>query len=111
MDLKKIELLLKNHEERLVSLERALKHDTEISEKIDQASDYTGLVGGVRYLIDEKFFNTPRKFGEIVDKLKESGYHYDKSAVQKTVSSYFMKRDKILTRFKEEKAWKYVIKK
>jgi hypothetical protein len=111
MDLKNVELLLKNHEERIVALEKTLKLDNGISENRDQSPDYTGLVGGVRYLIDEKFFNTPKKFGEIFDKLKENGYHYDKGAVQKTVSSYFMKRDKILTRFKEENAWKYVIKK
>ncbi len=111
MDLKNLELLLKNHDERIAALEKKLKIDKVIPEPKDQTSDYTGLVGGVRYLIDENFFNTPRKLREIFDKLKANGYHYDKSAVQKTISSYFMKRDKILTRFKEENVWKYVIKK
>jgi len=111
MDLKNVELLLKNHEERIALLEKTLKRDKTIPEAKDKNSDYSGLVGGVRYLIDEKFFRTPRKFGEIVNKLKENGYHYDNSAVQKTVASYFMKRDRILTRFKEENVWKYVIKK
>lgn len=111
MDLKNLETMLKNHEERIVALEKSLKPTKEHSKTKDLPRDYSGLVGGVRYLIDEKFFNTPRKLGEIIDKLKENGYFHDSGAVHRTVAVYFVKRDKILTRFKEGKVWKYVIKK
>jgi len=111
MDLKNLELMLKNHEERIDALEKSLKPKADLSKKEDLSRDYNGLVGGIRYLIDDKFFNTPRKLGETIDKLKENGYFHESGAVHRTVAVYFVKRDKILTRFKEGKVWKYVIKK
>lgn len=111
MDLKNLELMLKNHEERIVALEKSLKSKNDHSKKEDLSRDYSGLVGGVRYLVDDKFFNIPRKLGDIIDKLKENGYFHESGAVHRTVAVYFVKRDKILTRFKEGKVWKYVIKK
>ena len=111
MNLIKIEQLLKNHEERLSALENKLEITKTNSVGENKSPDFSGLSGGIRYLITDGFFDSPRSLREIFDKLKENAYYYDKSAVQKTVAIYFMKRDKILTRFKVENAWKYVIKK
>jgi len=104
-----ISKILENHEKRILALEGGSNKNQ--VDKILPDQEFSGMMGGIRFLISENFFTTPRSLKEITEKLKENGYHYDRSVVQKTVAGYFMKRDKILTRFKEGKHWKYVIKK
>jgi len=48
---------------------------------------------------------------EAIEELKREGYHYSKISVDKLLRINFMKNNRILTRIKEEKIWKYVIRK
>jgi hypothetical protein len=74
-------------------------------------TSYSGLNGGIQMLIDEQYFDTPRSGAEVIQKLKEKGYHYGSAAVLKALANYFMKRDRKLGRLKEGKIWKYAIRK
>jgi len=105
-ELKKI---LKNHEERITKLEKLLSVSK--TSKIAKSNNYSGLTGGIQFLIDNKFFNNPKELNEIVSKLKEEGYHYGKAPIAKALSVGFTNKKKILSRFKEDKNFKYVIRK
>jgi len=72
---------------------------------------YSGLVGGIRFLIDNKKFNQPKSVAEAFEELKKEGYHYPKKSVEKLLSINFTKNQKVLNRIKENKKWKYVIRK
>jgi len=73
----------------------------------------TGATGGLRSLIDEGSFDSPKQLPEIVDKLRQEGRHYSQAAVSMGLLN--LVRERILTRFKEKKGkikiWKYVIRK
>ena len=73
--------------------------------------NHKGLAGGVRFLIDNNFFNSPKSLKEIIEELKREGYHYSKSGVASTLSTTFVKSQKILNRIKENKSWKYALRK
>ncbi|PIN88136.1 hypothetical protein COV12_00120 [Candidatus Woesearchaeota archaeon CG10_big_fil_rev_8_21_14_0_10_32_24] len=73
--------------------------------------DYKGLAGGIRLIITEGFLNSPRSVNEIFNELKRQGYHYPQKSVSKLLSINFMKNTRILTRVKENKKWKYVLRK
>lgn len=73
--------------------------------------NYSGLVGGIRFLIDNKKFDQPKTVAEIFEELKSEGYHYPKKSVEKLLSVNFMKNSKILNRINENKKWKYVLRK
>ncbi len=73
--------------------------------------DYSGLGGGINLLIDEGYLELPKSVDEIWNELKKQVYHYPKSSVSKLLSINFTKNQKILNRVKENKIWKYVIRK
>lgn len=73
--------------------------------------NYGGLAGGIRLLIDEDFLNQPKTVNEIWIELKRQGYHRPQGSVSKLLSVNFMKNQRLLTRIKENKKWKYVIRK
>ena len=79
--------------------------------KKSNKKNYSGLAGGIRMLIDETFLNQPRTVNEIWSELKRQGYHYPKQSASKLLSINFMKAQRILTRTKEDKKWKYVVRK
>lgn len=72
-----------------------------------------GATGGLRLLIDEGYFDSPKQLPEIIDKLREEGRHYSQATVSMGLLN--LVRERILTRFKEKKGkieiWKYVIRK
>lgn len=76
-----------------------------------KSSNYSGLTGGIRFLIDNNFYNTPKSVKEIFNELKREGYHYSYESVDKLLRVDFHKNNKILNRFKEDKVWKYAIRK
>lgn len=72
---------------------------------------YKGLAGGIRFLIDNEFFEQPKSVQEIISELKREGYHYTQAGVASTLSETFTKSQKILNRIKTGKVWKYVLRK
>ncbi len=72
---------------------------------------FSGLAGGIRFLIKNAFFNAPKSVKEVIDELKREGYYGTMTGVASTLSMTFTKSQKILNRVKEEKTWKYVIRK
>lgn len=72
--------------------------------------DRSGATGGLRSLVDEGKLDSPRTASEIIDLLKQDGRHYSKPSVLMGLLN--LVRERVLTRFKEkeEKNWKYVIR-
>ena len=97
---------------RVERLEQKLNNPKKEFNKIEKSpNNYNGLVGGIRLLISEKFLNQPKSLGEISEELKRQGYHYSVKSISKALLVDFMKKMKLITRLKENKAWRYVIKK
>ena len=71
-----------------------------------------GTTGGLRSLVEESYFDSPKQLSEIVDKLRQEGRHYSQAAVSMGLLN--LVRERILTRFREKKdkikIWKYVIR-
>ena len=81
------------------------------SEHSKVKDNFTGLSGGIRFLIKNGFFNEPKTLKEVIEELKREGYHRSMSGVASTLSVTFTANQKILTRIKEGTNWKYVIRK
>lgn len=77
----------------------------------NKEENFSGLAGGIRLLIKEDFLKTPKLVLEVFNKLKEKGYHYPKKSVEKLLSIDFTNKQRVLNRTKEDKKWKYVIRK
>lgn len=100
--------MLVDHEERLKLLEgRKSEQPKDESKK----KEFSGLAGGIRFIINSGFLNSPKDFKEIKDELKREGYHYSDAGIMSTLAETFVKNKRLLTRIKEEKFWKYVIRK
>jgi len=102
-------------DEKLQELENRIKVLEKIvlaeDESKDWTKDYSGLKGGMNLLIDNNFFAEPRSLREIDVELKREGYHYLKPSISKKLSVDLTNKQKLLTRIKIEKNWKYVIRK
>jgi len=108
---KKIEEKLQELENRIKKIETVV-FSQEFSKKKDESvKKYEGLIGGMNFLIDNKFFDKPRKVIEIIDELNKEGYHYSRQAVDITLRRDLIKKKKILLRMMEGKFWNYVIRK
>lgn len=77
----------------------------------DPAKKYSGLTGGVFFLIDRGYFASPKTAAEVIDELGREGYHHESATVRKTLGAYFTRNKKLLTRIKEEGVYKYAIRK
>lgn len=93
--------------ESLLSAGKAAKAKIEVGGE----KDYQGLQGGIMLLIGEKFFSTPKSKAETREQLAIKGYHHPEGAVQAALARDFMKKKRILTRIKDGKIYKYVIRK
>lgn len=97
-------------EKRLNALEgKKIEQKEEIKE--NKKEKFSGLGGGINLIIKNGFFNTPKTLNEIYQDLKREGYHHSLSSVAKMLSVNFTKNKKILNRIKEDKVWKYVLRK
>ncbi len=69
-----------------------------------------GATGGLRFLIDEGYFDDPKELPEVINKLQQEGRHY--SAATVSMGLLNLVRERLLTRFREKKSksWKYVIR-
>jgi len=97
-------------EKRLEALE-GRKFVQKLEDNIPKKGDFSGLSGGIRMLVSNDFLNSPKNFKEIKEELKREGYHYSDAGIMSTLAETFVKNKKILTRIKEDKMWKYVIRK
>lgn len=79
--------------------------------KRKNTKDMSGATGGLRILVDEKYFDNPRQLPEIIERLKQDGRHYSNATISMGLLN--LVRERILTRFRDkgEKNWKYVIRK
>ena len=70
-----------------------------------------GALGAIFMLIDESFFDTPKRISEIMERLEEIGHYHKRTAVAMNLLNLTKRR--ILNRFKnkETKNWEYVIRK
>jgi hypothetical protein len=101
---------LDDFENRLKKIEEFLfSNQTKIEN--DVSKDYKGLVGGIRFLIGSGFLNQPKSVNEIREELKKESYHYTTAGIACTLSETFTKSQKILNRIKEDKIYKYVVRK
>jgi len=99
-------------EKRLQKIEKAVFTKPRVSKKQDKSSDgYDGLSGGIRLLIHNGFFKKPKELKEIFAELKRENYHYSKASISKILARDFVKKAKTLTRIKEGKYFKYVLRK
>lgn len=60
----------------------------------------------IRQLIDDKFFDSPRKLREVRDKFQEMGYHYPVTSISPALTTLI--RLRVLRRLKSGKVWSYV---
>lgn len=99
-------------ENRVTKIEKIL-FNKQSRKKIESktTNKYEGLTGGIVFLIDNRFFDKPRLVTEIIEELKKEGYHYGRQAVDILLRRDFVKKKKKLTRNKDDKLWKYVIRK
>jgi len=95
-------------EHRLSKIEQFLKGPTQITKPNKK---YDGIAGGIRFLLDNGFFDTPKALNEVINELKREGYKLSVSGVASTLSATFTHKQKILTRVKEKEGWKYTKRK
>jgi predicted nuclease with TOPRIM domain len=108
-EIQKIKEMLEEHERRLSKLESLFTSKKEVVK--DTKKRYKGLAGGIRLLIDNGFFSSPKDLNEIIAELKREGYYNSKAGVASTLSETFTKSQKVLNRIEENKVWKYVVRK
>lgn len=87
------------------------KGEIEDTQQPTKSNNYNGLVGGITLLIDNGFFNNPKTANEVHAELKKETYYYSIQSVDSSLRKIFVSRKKILTRIKENKVWKYVLRK
>ena len=113
MDEQEIRARVEAIEKRLEAVEGRLGpiKNIKLERKEEFKEDFSGLAGGIRLLIKSSFLNSPKGFKEIKEELKREGYHYSDAGIISTLTETFIKNKKTLTRIKENKLWKYVIRK
>jgi len=97
MDEQEIRARVEAIEKRLEAVEGRLGpiKNIKLERKEEFKEDFSGLAGGIRLLIKSSFL----------------GYHYSDAGIISTLTETFIKNKKTLTRIKENKLWKYVIRK
>jgi len=73
--------------------------------------DKSGATGGIRSLIEDSKFDSPKSSTEVIELLKQDGRHYPSKTVLMALLN--LVRERILTRFKDKgaKGWKYAVRK
>lgn len=90
-----------------IDLANKTSKSTEI--KIPEEKSYSGLKGGIEFLIDKKSLNELKTAKEVLEELKKENYFHSKESVDKRLR--FLVTKKVLTRIKENKVWKYGVRK
>jgi hypothetical protein len=84
---------------------------TKSNRKSEKPKETSGATGGMRLLIREEYFDSPRQLPETIERLKQDGRHYSNATISMGLLS--LVRERVLTRFRDkgDKNWKYVIRK
>ena len=106
-EIEKLKKTIQDHEDRISKLEKPF---SEKKTEKPKKSNFTGVSGGIRLLINNGFLDTPKFVSEIVAEMKREGYYHDMPTVDSALRKSFLK-NRTLQRIKEEKKWKYVIRK
>ena len=77
----------------------------------DRRKDTLGATGGLRVLVGEGYFDSPRQLPGIIERLKQEGRHYSSAAISMALLN--LVKERVLTRFRDkgDKKWEYVIRK
>lgn len=89
--------------ERIAKLEEAIFGSTKktpLRKPISVDKRFTGISGGIRFLVTRDFFNNKRSLSDIRDELGKYGYYSSIQAVQ-TALNRFSRPGGILVAFKE----------
>ncbi len=88
----------------------AEKIKTLSEKKVSKAAP--GATGGLRFLINsEKYFDSPKQLGEIIERLKQEGRHYSKQTISMGLLSLVRERLLVRLRNSDDKNWNYVTRK
>lgn len=107
-----LETKFQDLEKRVKMLESVSKNHLSVAgDKTSSQSSFSGLQGGIRFLICKGFFNEPKTAKEVWAELRKEGYYHSYKSVDKSLRIDLMQKQKILARVKEDNVWKYVLRK
>lgn len=111
-EIEKLKKIIEDHEDRIGKLEKQFlaKSVQSTTKKTKNELNYSGTSGGIQFLINNGFLNSPKSSQVVYEEMKREGYHKPIKNIDATLRLVFVKK-KILERIKEDKVWKYVIRK
>lgn len=81
-----LERRIEQLEARVAALEG--RHESGKNSQLNPAKKtYAGPRGGVRLLINQDFFITKRRLGEVREQLVDNGYHYARQSVHEALTA------------------------
>ena len=83
------EKLLTSIEDRLKKIEKVVFGKKLVTKFVSE--DFSDLAGGIRLLIKNDYFKTPRTSSEVFKELGREGYHHKSDAVYTALSRDFVK--------------------
>ena len=106
----KIAEQIKNLVDELVAMSND-RHKGKQIKKQGVATTTKGAIGALTMLTEEGFFDTPKDISAIMEKLKEIGRYYPKTAVSMNLLN--LQRRKVFSRLKNKdtKKYEYVLRK
>jgi len=109
MNQKEINKILKNHEQRILFLEKG--NASKKTLKTESWYKPESTIGKIIGLINEGFFINPKGLKEIIDRLKEKDFHLKASdltlPLRKIVRKKLLEKTKKLPNGKMSKTWLY----
>ena len=87
----------------------ALKVGSSYEKQKKFPTKYKGATGGIRFLVDEGFFDSPQPGAAVIAKLKQEGRHYPRASIMMGLLN--LVRGRVLTRIPDGKNYNYVIRK
>ena len=97
-------------EKRVSALENLVKPSGAQQKKSAPKKNYRGLKGGINFLLDDGFFDSPQYIGGTEKELKRHSYHYPIASIS-TALIRMAKPQGPLTRINDKEGWKYVRRK
>lgn len=110
--LEEIKKIIKDHEDRISKLEKQFssKSVQSTSKKTQSVKpNYSGTKNTLEFLITSGFLATPKSSRMVCEEMKREGHNKPVKNIDTTLRSFVQK--KTLERIKEEKIWKYVVRK
>jgi len=96
--------------DQLVSMTRPNALNKEQSLLPHKTKDTKGAAGAISILINEGFFNVPRKLSEVRMKMEEMGRYYSLSTISMNLLNLTKRRTLNRVKDTKTKEWQYVIR-